>query len=272
MDFNDTAVSLFNESDSYFNLLVFESQDSEIYQNVNKSLISGKLQDINYKVVTVEEIVLIDSDYYYKINYLNKIKGFFKPNESIVIIPKAREQVKLDPSLEFNNKLNNYLSLSNSLFEEAGNKIAFSTSYAIFKGKVFEVVVYKNEIVGVFYSEKLDHLIKYTVDFTIGKNSKIYKDSSLKTQLSILNKTASKFRSEFVIPTKKLVRFRDNGIIKWVPVSSTDINYVKNNFRPTNASDTLIKSLLYQYKDKLRKSHSLSLEIMNKEIKKIKGE
>lgn len=273
MYFNETAVSLFNESDSYFNLLVFEKDERNIYRNTSKNLIVGKLKDINYKIVTVEEIALIDSEYYYKINYVNKIKGYFKADDSIIIIPKDKQQVKLSSTVEFNNEINMHLSLNNSLFEEVKNKIAFSTAYAVYQDKVFEMIVYKNEIVGFFYSNQLDHLIRYSVEFNVTSESKTYKDSSMSKQLEVIgNNNTYKFRSDYIIPTKNIIRFKNNDIVNWIPISATNINYVNSNFKPDNASDTLLKSLLYQYKDKLRKSHAYSLKIMNTEIKKIKGD
>lgn len=271
MDFHETAISLFNESDSYFQLLVFEKQDRNIYGTSNKNLIVGKLKDINYKIVIVEGITMIDSEYYYKINYINKIKGYFKPEDSIVIIPKNKEQVKLNSEVKFNNEINRHLSLNDKLFEEVINKIAYSSSYAIYNDKVFEVVVYKNEIVGFFPSIQLEHLIRYSTEFSINENTVVYKDSSLQKELLTIEDGKNKYKSDFVIPTSNSVRFKNNGTICWVSLSSTDINYNKPIFKPNNGSETLLKSIIYQYKDKLQKSHSYSLKIMKQEINKIKG-
>lgn len=263
MDFNELAVGLFNESESYFNILVFEDEECNIYGNTEKKLIVGRLKDINYKVITVEEITLINSEYYYKINYRNKIKGYFKPKDSIVLIPKVKQQVKLSASLDFNNEINTHLSLNENLFEKIKNKIVYSTSFAIYKDKVFELVVYKEEIVGFFNSSLINDLVKHSIEFRIAIGSAIYKDSFLTKLSSQISDDSNIYISDVVIPAENIVRFNNNGVLNWIPLSSTDIDYSNEKYKPVNASEALLNSIVYQYKDKLKKSHVYSLKIMN---------
>lgn len=266
MEFNDISRNLFNESDVYCSLIVIEKEEFNIYGDIRKDLIVGKINDINYKVVTVEKFVLIDSEYYCKINF-NNIEGYFKPLSSVFIIPKKKEQVKLNSTLKFYNELNEYLNLDKSLYDEVRTKIAYSSSTVIFNDSLYEMIVYKDEVVGFFLSSELDHLIKQTTNFRIRKNSIIYKDSSLSKQLSYIEKDSIEFCTDFVIPTKNVVRFKYENKTGWVDISSTDLQQINSKFKLNNPSDALLQSIIFQYKNKLNKSHQYYLKIINKESK-----
>lgn len=266
MEFNDISRNLFNESNVYCNLIVIEKEDFNIYGDIRKNIIVGETKDINYKVVTVEKFVLIESEYYCKIIF-NNIEGYFKPVSSVYIIPKKKEQVKLNSTLKFHNELNEYLDLDESLYAEVCTKIAYSTSTVIFNKSLYEMIVYKDEVVGFLLSSDLDYLIKQTTNFRIKKKSMIYKDSSLSKQLSYIEKDSNVFCTDFVIPTKNVVRFKYDNKTGWIDISSTDLQQINSKFKLNNPSDALLQSVIFQYKNKLNKSHQYYLKIINKESK-----
>lgn len=272
MNFNEISLNLFNESNSYFNLLVFESTNNNIYDSIKMKNIVGTVKDINYNVVTVESIELINSNYYYKINYRNKIKGYFKSESSIILLPKSKQQVKLTPELNFNNELNRFIDLDNSLFQEINKKIAYSSSLVIFKNVLYEMVLYKNEIVGFFQSNQLEHLVRNPQLFKIISETTIYKDSSLEKKITSTEGLATEFKSDFLIPTRNILRFRYDNLIAWVSISSTNLEEVSESYKPITVSDALLKSIMYQYEEKLDKSHQYHLRILNKELRKVKGD
>lgn len=272
MDFNEISINLFNESNSHFNLLVFENNNNNIYDSIEMNYIMGTVKDINYKVVTVENIELINSDYYYKINYRNKIKGYFKSESSIILLPKSKQQVKLTPELNFYNDLNRFLDIDNNLFQKVNKKIAFSSSLAIFENVLYEMVIYKNEVVGFFPSDQLEHLVRKQQVFKIISETTIYKDSSLEKEITSTKGLEKNFKSDFWLPTRNLLRFKYESLTAWVSISSTNIEKSGKNYKPKTVSDALLQSIMYQYEEKLEKSHQYYLKILNKELKKARGD
>lgn len=272
MVFNETAVSLFNESDSYFNLLVYEKNNINLYKDAEKKFLAGKIEDINYKVVTVEELNTDYEEFFYKINYRNKIKAYLYPDGSIPIIPKGKQQAKLKFDIKFDNELNLHLDLDDRLYESVKNKIFYSSSFAIYKNVIYETIIYKNEIVGFFPITQVEHLIRFSTSFTIPADSLIYKDSSLQKETNVIQDHYQEYQSDFIIPSSHVIRFKYGRELCWVPLSSTNVNYVDTEFNPKNPSDVLLKSIVHQYQDKLRKSHQYHLKIMKQEIKKAKGD
>ncbi|CAM2895695.1 hypothetical protein [Salinicoccus roseus] len=268
MVFNEFSIKMFNKYTSHLNLLVAEKHDLPIFMDKKKNLLAGRTTHMNYKVVAIEEISEINDELYFQINYKNNVKGYFVPETSIILIPKEREQVKLVKDVGFDNSINTHLGIEDEEFEVKKSKILYSNYYAIYEGEVHEGLALQNMLVGFFPSKQIHPLKKIAKDFKVVEATSYYSDSGFINKIGEIEPSEQLFRSQYVIPDEKKLRFKNGKKSYWIAEEPTDVKYDFNNFRSTDPSEVLIESILYQYDDKLENYHSYYLKVLNKELKK----
>src|SRR5699024_1435137 len=219
---NDLSISLFNESDTNFNLLVFENENIDLYKDKSRKILAGNVQDINFRIVTIEYINNEEEMDFY-VNYKNRLRAYFKPHNSIPIFPKEKQQVKFKENCNFHNQLNTKLKLDPKLFDSIHNKICYSISYLMQDNILYEAITYKNEVVGFFPVTELEHLIRYRAHFKIINEAIIYKDSFLTKRNKLIKEIEAEFISDFVIPSSNVVRFKYQNELNWIPIEDTNI-------------------------------------------------
>lgn len=269
--FNDFSIKLFNENNTILNILILKKIKENIYSDNKADNVYSDTSYINYKLAAVEEIVNLGTDFLYKVNYSNKIKGYIHTNDCLLFLPKEREQIRFKDDVQYLNNLNRNFDLKSDKFGEAKYKICYSKSRVLYENEIFESIYFGDIFIGFFKTADLYKLTKLARNFKIVEESTLYKDSFLSREALITKPTKTTFKSTMVIKELDLVRFKLNGKNLWMDLKHTDL--IQDGTYPhiLTPSDTLIQSIVFQYKDKLEKSHEYYYKLLTQELRK-KGE
>lgn len=264
--FNELSMHLFNESNAIFNVIVTKPEFESIYSDdLGENKLTG-ISSINFKLVNVEKVIKQQNTYMYKINYNNKIIGYIHSNDCLLFLPKENEQVRFKQKVNVENIINSQLNLNGEVFEEAKYKICYSRNSIIYNDEIYESVYFADRLVGFFTTSDLYKLKKVEEKFEITEETNLYKDSFMLKE--VINKKPSKtiYNSSMVIYELNIVRFKINGKNLWMSMECTDLVLKNTNFNLSTPSELLIKSIIFQYEDKLDKSHMYYVKILNQEL------
>lgn len=266
--FNDFSINLFNENKVVLNLLLIKNEKENIYSDDKAENIFTDTSYINYKLVSVDKIVSLGTEYLYKVNYSNKIKGYIHTNDCLVFIPKESEQIRFKDNVQFHNDLNDYFELKTDIFDEAKYKICYSKNRIVYNNRIYEGIYLADKFLGFFKSTDLYKLIKIARDFNIIEECTLFKDSFLSREVLITKPSKTILRSSMIIKELGIVRFKLNGKNLWMDIKNTDLILDDGYSQPLSISDALITSIIYQYHEKLEKSHRYYHKFLTQELQK----
>ena len=250
-------------------MLLYEESDEKIYNDLNMNIIIGDVNSILYTVLKVDKIIEFEGEYCYSFKFSNKIKGIIKGVKPILLLPKARNQVRFSGKVGMNNCINDKLDITNELSSSSSSRIVFSTIYATYDGELYEGLLYGNQFLGFVPSHTLSILQRLTKEFQINNGSIVFLDSKLRKQAGISKNDLTVYKSEFFIASEDIVRFIYEKKRCWIPVKDTSLGAVLKKHSPTTINEALFSSVAFQLNKKLTKSHSYYLKILKRELKKV---
>lgn len=249
------------------NILILEKENKYIYENMNREIIIEQTKNIQFQLLELIEVFESGTESVFRVKLSNGRKGYFKPKNSIILIPKKRQQVKISKDVVFKNSLNEYLDIDENNFEKNKDKIVFSSQYAIYNEKIYESLIYVDEIIGFVKNEEVNVLRGYMRPFYIKKNALIYHDSSMKKPSNILINHERSYESQYVILEENKVRFKINGKIYWINRDETDLIIDLDHSRSKNLDELIIDTILVQINLKLENYHKYYQKLLLKHTK-----
>lgn len=272
MNINDFTIQMFNNHKAVINILITEPLNQNIYADKEKKYISARTNDYNFKILTVREMIKVENELYFKIEYKGKKVGLFKPDNSVILIPKYKSQIKITKSAEFNNNLNKYLEVSEKHFEENRARIAFSKYYAIFQGEIFETVVLAGELLVFLKSVEINNLFKVEKNFSIKNDVMTYKNNELTKKWKPIKATSKIYTSRYVLPQEKKIKFKYGGRDAWIDENfidiDIDIDYDIKDIEISDVNYLLFETMLKNYSEKIEDYHIYYSKILKNEMKK----
>ncbi len=268
MNINDFTIQLFNEHKAIINILIVEPHNQNIYSDKEKSYIAARTSDYNFKILTVREIIKIDDELYFHVEYKGKQIGFFKPVKSITLVPKYKRQININPEANFNNNLNTFLEIDQNQFEENRSRIAFSKYYAIFENQLFETIILSDELIGFLKSEEINNLFKKAKKFKVREDAMTYNDNTFTKKWKKIDASETTYTSKYIVPNEKKVKFKYSGKDVWIDENLIDIDYDILDMKLKDVNEILVESMLKQYADKMDEYHIYYNRMLAKEMKK----
>lgn len=259
---------MYNEHQGLINILIVETNNQNIYADKDKSIIAARSSDYIFKIVTVKKLVKISNKLYFNIEFLGKEIGFLKPEESIILIPKKNRQVKVREDAHFNNKINQYLSMSEDNFEKNKTNVAYSKYYAIQEGVIYESITHVDEILSFQKPKEINNLYKTAQNFQIKKDAVTFYDSAMTKKSKLIKSSDSNYVSKYIMPAENKIKFRYKGRDVWIKEEDVCIDYKVEEYPITDINEILLNSLLIQYSSKLENYHQYYLKVLNKELKR----
>jgi len=256
-----------NEYKPIINILILEKENKYIYENMNKEIIIEQTKNIQFQLLELNEVFESGDESAFRVKLSNGRKGYFKPKNSVIFIPKKRQQVKISKDAVFKNSLNEHLDVDENNFEKNKNKIVFSSQYAIYNGEIYESLIYVDEIIGFVKSEEVNVLVGYMRPFNVKKNALIYHDSSMKKPANTLINHERSYESQYVILEENKVRFKISGKIYWVNRDETNLIIDLDSKKFKNLDELLIDTILVQINLKLENYHKYYQKLLLKHTK-----
>src|SRR5699024_8004498 len=96
MILSNITIDSFNSHKPYFYLIIIERNNINIYQNYNKTLILTRSSDVQYQMLKVHEMNQSEEGISFNVELPNGERGIITPKDSVLLIPKIREQVKIN--------------------------------------------------------------------------------------------------------------------------------------------------------------------------------
>src|SRR5699024_6658047 len=218
--------------------------------------------------LTVREIIEMDKELYYKIEYKGKEIGLFKPVKSIFLIPKMNKQVKIKQTAKFENVLNEYLLLEQEHFESNRSNVAFSKYYAVFEGKIYETIVLIDEILCFLKPNEINNLHKIAKHFTVETDAMTFYNSEMTKKSKLIKAGEKIYSSKYIVPNEKKIKFRYHNKDVWISEEHININYTINYYQSNDINKLIINSILNQYNEKLDDYHIYYNKDLNRELNK----
>lgn len=258
----------FNEHMPQANILILERNSIDIYDSKDSEIIIERSSNIQFQLLEILEIVEIEPSTHLKVKLPNGKKGYLKPIDSFIILPKKIKQVRISKDVIFNNPLNEFIGMDKTNFENNKHRVMFSSQYAIFNNEIFECLTYVDEIIAFVRPSEVNIMQRYERPFTILENTTIYRDSIMTKPVKTLQKGNKSFNSQYVILEEEKLRFKDNGKSYWLNLSDTNLIVEKEHHIYDSLDELILDSILYQYSLKLENYHKYYQKILTKEIKK----
>lgn len=266
MTLDEFAIHTFNESkDSYFYILIREHDKKNIYTNQKLDNISYRSNDLNYQLTKVSKIEVINNKTYFLLEKDNKTLGYFTPENSLIMFPKQRQQVKVSSNEIKDNGLNKSFGIDleeNEVINEG--RIIYSSFYCFYKGKVYEGLNFKNTLLGFATSSEIAYLYKQEVEFQIRQPLDTYLNANLTKIHKSINDTSKVFKTKYLLPKESKVRFYYSGKDVWINESDIIIDYTVQGYAPQTINECLLSSIIYTLNDKIENYHKYYLSILKK--------
>lgn len=257
----------FNMHKPFFNLLIIEKSNINIYNSIDEDLIINQTNNLQFQMLELVEIVDSNQRNTYKIKLPNGKNGFITPKTSVLIIPKKNRQVRIANEVNFYNEINSFLDIDKENFDENKHKVVFSGQYAVFNGEIYECLTYIDEIIGFLKPSEIHVMHRTSQSFKLLNDSTIYRDSLMTKPVSTLRSNDKILKSQYVIIEEQKVRFKDNGKIYWLDMNATDLIPNVVDLKHINIDELIIDSMLYQYAHKVENYHTYYQKILSKHTK-----
>lgn len=250
-----------------FQLHIKETEDSNIYNQIDLKEVTEKLLTFNNTIVDVISTSKINDQLYYKIKYKNNLIGWCSPQENTVAYIKTKKnEIKILSRESIDNELNELLEIDTQKLKDNWIKIFISDFYAIYNNKVYCSIMLKDELLGFINLKDISFFINYKKDFEfITSEVKLYKDSKLE-KVSIENfEHKNKIYSSLGSFEKfNGVRVVVNEKRYWTDINSTNISLEKSVVE--SLDEVIIDALIYQLQEKVKNQN----EFYSDQILKLK--
>lgn len=250
-----------------FQLHIKETEDSNIYNQIDLKEVTEKLLTFNNTIVDVISTSKINDQLYYKIKYKNNLIGWCSPQENTVAYIKTKKnEIKILSRENIDNELNELLEIDTQKLKDNWIKIFISDFYAIYNNKVYCSIMLKDELLGFINLKDISFFINYKKDFEfITSEVKLYKDSKLE-KVSIENfEHKNKIYSSLGSFEKfNGVRVVVNEKRYWTDINSTNISLEKSVVE--SLDEVIIDALIYQLQEKVKNQN----EFYSDQILKLK--
>ncbi|WP_462420184.1 hypothetical protein [Salinicoccus sp. Marseille-QA3877] len=268
MILSNFAIDSFNNHKPYFYLLIIESNNINIYQNYNKTLILSRSSDVQYQMLKVHEINQSEESISFKVELPNDENGIITPVDSVLLIPKIREQVKIDSDTTLKNELNNHFDIDYDYFEENRNKVVYSNQYVVFNNKLYEALILVDEIIGFIQSDHINRMHACKSDFKIIKDTTVHKNSGMTQPYKLFKASEKLYKSMYIMPSESKIRFKHGNNSLWIDKHATDFKEVirEKNFKDIN--EVVLDSILFQYQLQVENYHTYYCKIIKEELRR----
>lgn len=248
-----------------FQLHIKETEDSDIFDQLNSDNVTGNISKYNDTIVDVLSVSKVNEKYYYKVSYKNKLIGWFSPNShSVEYFRTKKQEVKLLQDEAINNELNEVLKIDTDELRENWIKIFISDFYAVFNEKIYCGILLKDKLLGFVELSKVSFFVSYRNEFNFtGKSVNLYKDSKLeKITVESFNHNDKLYKSLGGFESFDGIRVMIDGQRYWVDQKGTNINI--DYTRIENLNDIVIDTLMHQLNDKIEKQNEFYSAHINK--------
>lgn len=168
-----------------FQIILKEKENQEIYDADNIEISVGLVTQYLHKVLKVISIKHIGDDLYGLIAQGTNLIGWTKLKDSIKLISKPFDTVRVDLSNFNAPQINRELGFKvdyNLLFNE---KNFSSRALYIYEGEVVEAVFNKGLFAGFVYAKDIDRSIVCNTNTAIKQSTTFYQDSSLNKSITL---------------------------------------------------------------------------------------
>jgi len=255
MKISEFVKNCFNKHLPYFYLLVHEDRSINIYQKTDKNIILSTSKELKYQLIKVLEIIKTEDELKFRVLLPNNKKGYFKPEKSILIIPKRNVQVKISKHAYLDNDLNEYINIDMDFLEENRNKVMYSHQYAIYDNKIYEVLLLIDEIIGFIEQKDVNILHRHSSEFKIIKKTNTYSDNAMTRPFSIITDYNKTFKTQYVMPSENKIRLKYKGSNLWINSEHTDLEIELRDEKFFDINELMIESILTQYEEKVNNYH-----------------
>lgn len=264
---NRFVIDSFNSHQPYFYLLILERNNINIYQNYDKALILSRSSDVQYQMLKVHEMHQGTENISFKIELPNGITGVITPVDSVLIIPKIRQQVKIDTVASIENELNNHLDIEYEFFEKNRNKVVYSDQYVVFNNKIYETLILVDEIIGFVEPGNIHRMHARKSEFKIIKEATAHKNSGMTQPYKLFKVSDKPFKSMYIMPSENKIRFKYKNTSLWIDIDATDFEEVIKEKEFNSLNELIIDSILYQYQLQVENYHKYYSKIINEELR-----
>ncbi|WHI53994.1 hypothetical protein [Mammaliicoccus lentus] len=168
-----------------FQIILKEKENQEVYDADNIEISVGLVTQYLHKVLKVISIKHIGDDLYGLIAQGTNLIGWTKLKDSIKLISKPFDTVRVDLSNFNAPQINRELGFKvdyNLLFNE---KNFSSRALYIYEGEVVEAVFNKGLFAGFVYAKDIDRSIVCNTNTAIKQSTTFYQDSSLNKSITL---------------------------------------------------------------------------------------
>lgn len=268
MILSNFTIDSFNSHKPYFYLLIIERNNINIYQNYNETLILSRSSDVQYQMLKVHEMNQSEESISFNIELPNGECGIITPIDSLLLIPKIREQVKINSEATLKNELNNHFDIDYDNFEKNRNKVVYSDQYVVFNNKIYETLILVDEIIGFVESDDINRMHACKSDFKIIKDTTVHKNSGMTQPHKLFKASEKLYKSMYIMPSENKIRFKHRNTSLWIDKNATDFKEVirEKNFKDFN--ELILDSILFQYELQIENYHTYYSKIINEELRR----
>src|SRR5699024_2236366 len=226
MILSNFTIDSFNSHKPYFYLLIIERNNINIYQNYNETLILSRSSDVQYQMLKVHEMNQSEESISFNIELPNGECGIITPIDSLLLIPKIREQVKINSEATLKNELNNHFDIDYDNFEKNRNKVVYSDQYVVFNNKIYETLILVDEIIGFVEPGNIHRMHARKSEFKIIKEATAHKNSGMTQPYKLFKVSDKLFKSMYIMPSENKIRFKYKNTSLWIDIDATDFEEV----------------------------------------------
>jgi len=267
MRLNQFTIDSFNNHRPYFYLLIIEKSNINIYQNYNETLILSRSSDVQYQMLKVHEIHQNNESISFKVELPNGVSGVITPVDSILTIPKIRQQVKIDASAKIENELNRHLDIEYEYLKKNRDKVVYSDQYVVFNNKIYETLILVDEIIGFVEPENINHMHASKSNFKIIKETTAHKNSGMTKPYKSFKASDKLFKSMYIMPSENKIRFKYKNTSLWIDSDATDFDEIIREKEFKDLNELVIDSILFQYQLQVENYHTYYSKIINEELR-----
>ncbi len=264
------TLQLLKQHDYNFQLLVNEDNSVPVYSSMEDREVVSNAATFNFNMVEVDQIRQSETETLFRLSKEEEVLGWIQPVDSIMIIPKAKQEAKLNGEAQASTPINEALNFNMEKIEAHFPKILYSECYAIHQGKVYEGLSSRNKLIGFFLQSSINHIHRVEKDVKIIVDRlKLYEDSRMTKHVAELDHTQGQlFTLTKVVDNEAGVQLEVNERKLWSKKSNIELPDIQQPYIYENADELIIESILNQYQKKLNYNMELSLKVMNAELKK----
>lgn len=257
-----------------FELHIKETEDSNIYNQIDLKEVTEKLLTFNNTIVDVISTSKINDQLYYKIKYKNNLIGWCCPTENTIAYVKNRKQeIKILSADNIDNELNEMLEIDTQKLKDNWVKIFISDFYAIHNQQIYCAIILKEELLGFININDISFFVNFKKDFSfISEKVSLYKDSKLEKPI----KENFEHNNEIYSSLGSFEKFNGVRVViddkrYWTDINNTNLSVEKSVVETLD--EVIIDALIYQMQDKIKKQnefYSNQISGLREEIKELK--